>query len=154
MIAGKKSAWIRIVDGHVLVTIGGLAAMHLYARGLAEGGGWAFGAVLIGFMAPILSGKENEVSQLGNHVGRFSRSFGLHSAFDGAALASSQHDHHDHLSFAVILHRIPAGLLVYSSVVALKNRSTAWVFICFLAAMTLAAFLIEKQRSTNCPARA
>lgn len=122
--AGPRAWLLSILDGFVVVTLGGLVLFHLFPEAVNVAGGLAAVAAAIGVFAPGL------LSKLGPQRGRVKTAvlavallgLALHAALDGAGLAidhapGHHHDDHDHgvglLAIAIVLHRIPVGLGIW-----------------------------------------
>ena len=114
----RVPAITRIIDGYILVTIGGLALLHLLPETLAEGGLWAVLVAVLGSVGPLILEKRMHARPMDLVIGLLG--LGVHNAIDGAALASAAHKHDHDLAFALILHRLPAGLLVFSAISSIK----------------------------------
>ncbi len=117
----------RFVDGFILVTIGGIAFTHLLPEAVLEIGGMALLMVVIGALLPYFAEKGFHHYERATHGGVLLLALSgilVHTTLDGMALSqgSMGHGAGEALAFAVILHRLPVGLLIWW---ALKPVSTA-----------------------------
>jgi uncharacterized protein len=134
----NRRRWLDFFDGYILVSIVGLVFVHLLPHGMEEVGWRALAALGIGLFVPfILEPKlqaTHGVTLVAALVGLV-----LHAALDGVGLSAAHldHIHGDKLALAVVLHRLPVGLLVYSSVALAKGARWAWGAVSLLAAATL-----------------
>ncbi len=112
-----RGAAVQVMDGFVLVAVGGLCLLHLLPEGIAGGGAWALVAAAGGLVLPAAA----EKALHGAHRGILALAMlglAIHAGMDGAALSTS----HEHLGMGVALHRLPMGLLIW---LAVGRRSTA-----------------------------
>lgn len=135
LLAGRAQRLLSLLDGYVVVAMLGLVGMELLPRALNDQGLWGLVAVGLGMLLPTWLEQRTARAQ-GAALVVAILGLMLHTAFDGAALAfAASHAGHDHghghahntsaLSFALILHRLPVGLLVF---LALKERvKSRWI---------------------------
>ena len=100
-LMGKKTAWMSLVDGYVLVTIAGIGFLHILPHALSDGGSVALLAMIGGMLLPIFLEKQLTAS---GSVNLFLVLGGLlvHVVLDGAALSMSHSGHGEHLPHAVV----------------------------------------------------
>ncbi len=123
--AGPRAWLLSILDGFVVVTLGGLVLFHLFPEAVNIAGGWAAVAAAAGMLAPGLLSKLGPARRgVRNAVLAVALlGLALHAALDGAGLAidvapGHLHDDHAHdgiglLAIAIVLHRIPVGLGIW-----------------------------------------
>jgi len=150
---GRSRSWRALGDGFVLVLVGGLCLLVLLPEALHEVGAWGALAALLGFFIPTWGEK---FLTKGHHAHPLffvpgSILLVIHAAVDGGALAltGEVHAHHGHegpdsdlaLYAALLAHRLPVGLLIWSAIG--QARGTLWAFggLCVLAAATVVGFL-------------
>jgi hypothetical protein len=110
LIWSRGRAWRAIIDGLSLSLVGGICLLISVPHGLELAGPWALGAAILGALTP---GWTHRLSA------RWERNFGYaglallaaHAAVDGAALTLNG----GAMGVAVIVHRLPMGLAVYSA---------------------------------------
>ncbi len=131
-LAGARSWVLALVDGFVIVTIGGIALIHILPHALLSCGGWAFVGAAAGLFGPMLFEQKRHARHddpLGGDAAGHRPALALallgiamHAFLDGSAFAESGEGHgHDHaahahaelLGLAVVLHRIPEGLAIW-----------------------------------------
>lgn len=108
------------LDGFVLASVGGLLMLHVLPLALAKTGLWAVIVGFLGLVTPLLVERFAGLAVERVHtvtVALAMVGLALHSAADGVAL----HTDLDHqmglaLPLAVVLHRLPVGLVVWSLV--------------------------------------
>lgn len=130
----------RFLDGFILVSIGGLAVIHLLPEAVVEIGGMALLMVLLGALLPYFAEKAFHSYEKATHSGVLALAFSgilVHTLLDGIAVshASTEHGTGQVLAYAVILHRLPVGLLIWW---ALKPLSNIRVIIAVLTLMSFA----------------
>ena len=115
----QASPWTaRALDAFVLVAVSGLIFLHVLPHGIQEGGAWAVVAAVTGLFLPLLAERAQRRTQSLSLSPALVMALGLltiHGMLDGVALAAP-HQHADHgevLAFAVVLHRLPAGLAIW-----------------------------------------
>ncbi|MBX3205239.1 MAG: permease [Labilithrix sp.] len=156
-LAGARSWVLALVDGFVIVTIGGIALIHILPHALLSCGAWAFLGAAAGLVGPMLLERKDHPRH--DHVGGGDAAkhrpamvlallgIAIHAFLDGSAFAEHDDAHghaHSHgggelLALAVVLHRIPEGLAIWwlvrprrggikTAVVALSLVAVATVF--------------------------
>lgn len=136
----QRSGINRFLDGFILVTIGGIAVIHLLPEAVVEIGGMALLMVVLGALLPFLAERAFHNYERATHSGVLVLAFSgilVHTLLDGVAVsqASLEHGSGHALAYAVILHRLPVGLLIWW---ALKPLSNMKVTVAVLALMSLA----------------
>jgi len=130
----------RFLDGFILVSIGGIAVTHLLPEAVVEIGGMALLMVVLGALLPYFAERAFHNYERATHSGVLVLAFSgilVHTLLDGIAVsqASREHGSGQVLAYAVILHRLPVGLLIWW---ALKPLSNIKVIVGVLALMSLA----------------
>lgn len=134
----RRFHWaLSAVDGFVLAAVGALVLLHVGPRALSAGGIWAGAAFVLGLAAPaalheVVSQRKTDRWVVG--IGLFALM--VHSAIDGAALGSGNHA----LSWAIVLHRLPAGLFVWWLVRPSFGAGRAWLVLALVGAATAGGF--------------
>ncbi|MEA3286385.1 MAG: permease [Candidatus Marinimicrobia bacterium] len=129
----------RFLDGFILVSIGGIAVTHLLPEAVMEIGGMALLMVVIGALLPYLAERAFHSYERATHGGVLALALSgilVHTLLDGVALsnASLERGAGQALAYAVILHRLPVGLLIWW---ALKPFTTIKVILGVLALMSI-----------------
>jgi len=130
----------RFLDGFILVSIGGIAVIHLLPEAVFDIGYMALVMVVIGALLPYFAERAFHNYERATHGGVLVLAFSgilVHTLMDGIAVSQSSLEHGSGqvLAYAVILHRLPVGLLIWW---ALKPLSTLKVIFSVLALMSLA----------------
>ena len=135
-LAGARSWVLALVDGFVIVTIGGIALIHILPHALLSCGAWAFVGAGAGLLGPILLEKKRHPHHDDVRGGDTAAhrpalalallGIAIHAFLDGSAFTEHgghghghghDHDHGAHaselLGLAVVLHRIPEGLAIW-----------------------------------------
>lgn len=135
----------RVLDGYVMVTIGGLVALHLAPAAFADAGIWAAAALAVGAALPWLV--ERRLADESGRAGATLFAVGgltLHALIDGAALTMPEHTHdhtHASLAVAVIVHRLPVGLLVWWALAEVAGRRAVIAILGVMVAATVVGFV-------------
>jgi hypothetical protein len=126
-LAGPRSWVLALVDGFVIVTIGGIALIHILPHALLSCGAWAFVGAAAGLFGPMILERYRH-GQGGSGAGHRPAlvlallGIAMHAFLDGSAFtdhAGPEHAGGDHghgaelLGLAVVLHRIPEGLAIW-----------------------------------------
>ncbi len=148
----RRASLREALDGFVLLTTAALSLLFLLPHAYLETGLWAFPVALVGFFLPAFAEHSLRVEPAG--VSRpvlLLAVAGLlfHCAIDGAALAaaagesvaSPSHGRHD-LTLAIVSHRLPVGLFVWSVVSPVAGRRAASAGLLGLMMATGAGFLL------------
>ena len=140
------------LDGFVLVMTAGLSLLFLLPHAYLETGLWAFPVALVGFLLPGVAERSLHPSQ--PEASRLVLSLAvagllLHCAIDGAALATtasgsmaSASEGQLQVTLAIVAHRLPVGLFVWSVVSPVAGRRSASAGLLGLMAATAAGFLL------------
>ena len=132
-LAGARSWVLALVDGFVIVTIGGIALIHILPHALLSCGAWAFLGAAAGLLGPMLLERKEHAAHDDVRGGDTAKhrpamalallAIAMHAFLDGSAFAEHDDAHghaHDHghggtelLALAVVLHRIPEGLAIW-----------------------------------------
>jgi uncharacterized membrane protein YraQ (UPF0718 family)/zinc transporter ZupT len=128
-LAGSRSWVLALVDGFVIVTIGGIALIHILPHALLSCGAWAFVGAAAGLLGPMLLEKKKHAhhddiggGDLAKHRPAMALALlgiAMHAFLDGSVFAEHGEGHgHEHgstelLGLAVVLHRIPEGLAIW-----------------------------------------
>lgn len=121
-VLGKRPALASMLDSFVLVTVGGIVALHVVPQSALIAGPSALVVAAVGLFLPILLHRLDERLLAEPHsAGRAARDVVLlvvfiagvfvHGMFDGTALAGGPAT--STLAFGVLLHRLPVGLALW-----------------------------------------
>ena len=125
------------LDAYVVVAIGGLALLHVLPESVGTGGLWAALAAAVGFALPMVIEK------------LLHRAHGLvlalafvglagHAGLDGAAIAAGD----GHLGVAVVVHRLPMGLLLWWAAREAWSARAGWLVLGGVAAATAGGYAV------------
>jgi uncharacterized membrane protein YraQ (UPF0718 family) len=103
---------LHALDGFVLTAVGSLVLLHIAPRAVTLGGLWSVAAAALGLALPALF----ERMVFGRRARGWAIVLGLiglvsHTLIDGAAIGSEKEA--GALSWAIVVHRLPAGILVW-----------------------------------------
>ena len=145
----RRGEWLALLDGFVLVSVGGLVLVHVLPHSLRRGGGWAVFALFLGLLLPILLEwgaskglwQEGATKPLGWLV---LFAVAIHSMLDGMALSlvGSKHTDWNMLALGVVLHRVPVGIALAWFVYPGKKRSGAWLAVSSISLFTALGYLL------------
>ncbi len=150
LIAGvlqRRSNLHALLDGFILVMVGGLALLHLLPYARDSIGAWCIPLAAIGAFLPLYTEKKlhrHDSDESSSILWLAVIGLVLHAALDGAALAANQHGMHEHLTegwslpLAILLHRVPVGLLIWWSV---RPQFGSKIAVTILAAIGAATFV-------------
>ena len=135
----KQPGVNRFLDGFILVSIGGIAVTHLLPEAVVEIGGMALLMVVLGALLPYLAERAFHSYERVTHNSVLILALSgilVHTLLDGMALSMSSTGHGagKALAIAVILHRLPVGLLIWW---ALKPFTSVKTIISVLGLMSL-----------------
>ncbi|RMG17412.1 MAG: hypothetical protein D6731_04190 [Planctomycetota bacterium] len=157
LLAWLLERWARLraaLDGFVLVSVAGICICFLLPHAWEALGAWALLLAGLGLLLPALAERG-----LDDHGGRASRAvlllalggLLLHTFIDGVALGAGgvEHDHlhpqhHEGLevTVAILLHRLPVGLLIWTTVRPWLGRAGAWAVLGAVVATTLGGYAL------------
>ena len=133
------------LDALVLVMVGGLLAFHLVPHAIEEAGLLAIAGLLVGLGLPVfLEYRGGEAARRAHGAALLLALGGLsvHAAIDGVALAVAGGVAPVALGTAVVLHRVPMGLLLWSRARHTFGVRAAVVLIAVLVVATLIGFAL------------
>jgi uncharacterized protein len=142
LLKGKDAPSRRgeLLDGFALVTAGGLAALHLLPEAILTGGVVAILFAIAGGLSPLLI--ERSASRAGTSIEAIVLLAGLlpHAALESAALGVTAPEEAFGMGAAIAAHRLPVGLIVFSTFLHRFDATRAWIAISALIAATLGGF--------------
>lgn len=139
-VASRRAQWaLHALDGFVLLAVGSLVVLHIAPRALATGGVLAIAALAGGVALPAVLDPAHAIAS----AKRWALVIGLvglaiHTAIDGAAIA--QDPSASALSWAIVLHRLPAGILVWWLVRPTYGPRVSTIILVFVAICTAIGF--------------
>ena len=141
LVVGQRKWAIEAIDGFVLTSVGGLVVMFVMPAALAASGGLAIVAALIGMTLPLVMERLLGVASRTAHtIMLLSALLGLviHTMFDGAALFEGGHSEESSaLALAIVLHRLPVSLAIWSIVTPRYGKRGAAMVLALVAAGTV-----------------
>jgi uncharacterized membrane protein YraQ (UPF0718 family) len=144
VLAGRTSRAAEFFDGLVLVALCGLVLLHILPHTVAVAGWVALAAAAVGFAFPFAVERVGHRSGVATHrvlVPLVMASFGVHAFVDGAALVEHDAEAHQHLlALAIVLHRLPDGLAIWSVVRPSRGGKVAAIVLGVLALFTVFGF--------------
>jgi len=134
-----NGSWRAALDGFVIAIVTGLCLIHLGPHALEHGGWWAASGFVIGALLPMLLHRveySNFVAWGGIAL------LSAHATVDGAALTVASEAMAPALAGAVVVHRLPMGLVIagYAS-----SRQRALLALAALSACTVLGFVVGSE---------
>lgn len=156
-LANPDPRFRRALDGYVMVTIAGLVALHLAPVAFHDAGIWAGLALAAGAALPwMVERRLSDPTRARTGPTLFAVvGLALHALIDGAALAApgDAHGHgHAPLAIAVIVHRLPVGLLVWWALVGVAGRRAVLGVLGLMVLTTVAGYLLGEPLLHDLPA--
>jgi len=108
-VGGGSKTWRAALDGLVITVVAGLCLLHLGPHALSHGGGWAAAGIAAGGLAPVLLHRLRRDALIA--WGGIAL-LAAHTAVDGAALSVADHTLAPSLAAAIVMHRLPMGLVI------------------------------------------
>ncbi|HIA03656.1 MAG TPA: hypothetical protein EYN06_00980 [Myxococcales bacterium] len=140
-IGGSASGFMSAMDGFVFVAIGGLVLGHVLPESMESAGWGALVVALLGMLGPMFV--ENRLHKAAKQVHTLTLILALigvaaHAMADGVVLADTSDSG---LSLAVVLHRLPEGLMVWWLLRPSYGVLVGWVALFAIAAATITGYL-------------
>ena len=112
----RRRRFVPVLDGLVMAALPGLIFLEFVPPAIGEGRWGVLVALTAGFLVPLVA--EKSTPRAGNRTHRWALLAGLsgfviHSALDGAALATLSASAAPSLPLAAVLHRLPVGVAVW-----------------------------------------
>ena len=135
----------RFLDGFILVSIGGIAIVHLLPEAVVQIGGMALLMVILGALLPYFAERAFHSYERATHSGVLILAFSgilVHTLLDGIALSqgSTKHGSGQVLAYAVILHRLPVGLLIWWALKPLSSLKVIYGVLILMCLSTAIGF--------------
>jgi uncharacterized protein len=163
----RSLRWIALLDGLIIVTVGGLVMIHLIPHSVQLGGVWALVAAGLGVVLPgiLERGFARGDKRAGPWIAVLALTgLAVHALLDGAALAAPDahalvEGHSDHsdeaahslLALGVLLHRLPVGLLLGLQVLPQLGWARTIGVATMMAAGTVAGFAVGLDSLASLP---
>ncbi len=130
-----------IVDGFVCASITALILLHVLPEAYGQAGAAALGAAALGLALPLVLERLHSASTSRLIMSLALGGLLLHTAFDGAGLATGDGGHH-HMALvaAILLHRLPASLGLWWLVRPRRGRRAAWGLLGLMGVCTTLGF--------------
>ena len=140
-IGGSSSGFLSAMDGFVFVAIGGLVLGHVLPESMESAGWGALVVALLGMLGPMFV--ENRLHKAAKQVHTLALILALigvaaHAMADGVVLADTSDSG---LSLAVVLHRLPEGLMVWWLLRPSYGALVGWMALGAIAAATITGYV-------------
>jgi len=146
-IARAKPTRLAILDGFMLVGVGGVLVMGLLPHSWETAGWWSILALAVGAGLPaLLERGHHHDDNAHNSLGFLllaATGLAVHAFLDGGALAARQLDDGEHtraLELGVLLHRLPMGVML--GMLSGQQMKHAWAAASIVALGTIGGFVI------------
>jgi uncharacterized protein len=139
--ASPKSRVLSFVDAFVVVTLGGVALLHILPHAVLESGAWVLLAASAGLAIPIITERLTPTVTSRKHLAPVAAiAIAIHAFIDGSMLGESNHleafGDSSFLAAGIVLHRLPEGLAVWWLVKPRRGSIVAWLSLALVAAAT------------------
>ena len=139
----RRRRFVPVLDGLVMAALPGLIFLEFVPPAIGEGRWGVLVALTAGFMVPLVA--EKSTHRAGNRTHRWALLAGLsgfviHSALDGAALATLSASAAPSLPLAAVLHRLPVGVAVWWLVAKEIDRRAGIVTLAGLVFATVGGY--------------
>jgi uncharacterized membrane protein YraQ (UPF0718 family) len=150
--AGRERSALAALDGFVMVAVTALVLAHIVPEAVHSAGWPAIGLAAIGFVGPSWMEHTLERSARQAHtVALVAALVGLvvHELFDGVALAQPGTGAADSsLAIAVVLHRLPVAVTVWSLLRPSRGAAIAYGVLGAMGSATTAGFFLGESLAT------
>jgi uncharacterized protein len=147
-MADRARGSLAALDGFVMVTVAGLAMVHIIPHAVVTAGGGALAVTLAGFIGPGLVEHRLERAARQTHTAALILALSglaMHEFFDGVGLARAFYDPSSGISLlavAVVLHRLPIAITVWWLLRPLRGPRLAWSVLAALAGATVLGYAL------------
>ncbi|HKE18517.1 MAG TPA: permease, partial [Kofleriaceae bacterium] len=147
-MADRARGSLAALDGFVMVTVAGLAMVHIIPHAVVTAGGGALAVTLAGFIGPGLVEHRLERAARQTHTAALVLALSglaMHEFFDGVGLAKAFYDPSTGISLlavAVVLHRLPIAITVWWLLRPLRGPRLAWSVLAALAGATVLGYAL------------
>ncbi|HMZ57132.1 MAG TPA: permease, partial [Leptospiraceae bacterium] len=140
-LSGRKH-WKEWLDGFSIASVTGIVLVHLLPEAVSNGGFSAFVLISLSVLIPALIEKLFRGQKWFNIRTILVLGFFLHTLLESAALGTVSPEHSNHLGLAVVLHRLPVGIILFSHFQRAKGTRTALYLIASLIVCAAVGFLL------------
>jgi uncharacterized protein len=154
-MARPRPRILALVDGFVLVSIGGLVLLDVLPHAVLNRDLWTFAFMLAGFALPAVAEKAFHYGVEQTHAVVISLALiglAIHSMLDGSAIAQSATAPSNHLAIGVLLHQIPVSMMIWWVLADRPQRS--YLVLAGMAIMTVIGYQLEPAVFAMLPERA
>ncbi len=167
-VARRRPWAIDLVDGFVVVAVGGLVVLHVIPSSIERSGPWALVAALAGLITPLALerfdpahdhhydlGGEHDHEKKGSHRRTIVAilvllGVGIHAVLDGAAMLELGNSPAARaLALSVVIHRIPVGLAIWWLVRPRRGLAAALTLLAVEGGGGIVGFLVGGALSTG-----
>lgn len=154
LLWGRVRWALSMLDGFVLVGVGGFVLLHVIPEAVETAGIWGILIAILGVIAPLLLGRlQRMTEEQAHHYAMWLAllGVGVHALLDGIALSvsgSSSSGHHhgsEALIAAVLLHRLPVGLMIWIWGRTLLGTKRTVMTLIAIGIATLSGFFLGGQ---------
>lgn len=136
----RANRWLPFLDGFALVGVGGIAALHLLPEAFEFGGPISGAFFLLGLFLPSLGEKFAQRRTHRSAIILVTCGILPHMLLESAALGAAPEDKLIVLGAAIVAHRLPVALFVFSMIGNAYSLRRAWQIMFLLAAATLLGY--------------
>ena len=138
----EKESWNEWMDGFTLASVGGIVLIHLLPEAVQKGGIFAILLIFLGLILPTFL--ERLFFKHTKFKGAIILLVGLffHTLLESAALGNVRQGESSNLGLAILIHRFPVGLLLFSFFKNHKNTLVATLVIIFISATSIFGFYL------------
>jgi len=141
-VARRIASTAAFLDGLVLVAISGLVFLHVVPHAMLTVGWIAVVAMIAGFGIPILLERTKRFRSHASFIPLIAVGLAVHAFADGAALTTHDDGQSGILALAIVFHRLPDGLAIWSVVEPRRGARTAVIALSLLACATVIGFVV------------
>lgn len=138
MTRGGQPQWHAALDAFALVSVCGLATLHLLPEAVLHGGWVAIGLAILGMVGPVMAQRWWGHRSLAALL----VAFGVHVMIESAGLSGAAGlGEGPGLGVAVISHRVPLGLVLYGAVASHRGERAAMVMLVVIMGAMVTGFM-------------
>ncbi|MCP5511478.1 MAG: permease [Leptospiraceae bacterium] len=138
----KRKKWHQFLDGFSLTAVGGIALVYLLPEAISNGGFRVLAVILLGIFLPRFIEKIVSVHRKSNSILFLIFGLFLHTLIESAAMGGVFSPEKKHLALAIVLHRFPVALLLFSFIRREESNAFAGGVILLLILSSVLGFSI------------
>ena len=145
----RSDTWLPFLDGFALVGVGGIVGFHLLPEAFRAGGLMAGAYFIAGLLLPSLGERFAQKRTSRSAIWIVILGILPHILLEGTAIGAAPDEKLMALSSAIVAHRLPVALFVFSMISNIYSVNRAWWVMLLLVITTIFGFILGDTAALN-----